>query len=167
VSEDATLAAAAKRFERLALYLGGDLTPMAIGIGQAAKRQAIEVGHAVTGGSGRLSHMGRRGVALSAGYDIGEKGRTVLIKFRPAGAWIIEDTGARPHDEPKRARRTGRGKRKGAMYGSGLAHPVTQVHHPGVHGRQALKLAANRIEKVVGPEADKALQGELKKIFGA
>jgi hypothetical protein len=165
VSEDSSLAAAAERFARLERYLSGDLTPMAVGIGQAAKRQALEVGRAVTGGTGRLSHMGH-GVTLSAGYDIGERGRTVLVKFRPAGAWIIVDTGAKPHVEPK-ARRSGRGKRKGALYGSGLAHPVAQVHHPGVHGRAALRIAARRIDSIVGPEGDKALRTEMSKIFGA
>jgi hypothetical protein len=167
VSTDTTLAAAAERFARVERFLSSDLTPMAVEIAKESKTAALQVAQAVTG-SGRLSHMGRRGVRLGAVYTIEEQGRRIWIKFVPPGAWVIMDTGAKPHEEPRKRRgtRSGRGKRKGAMFGSGLAHPLTHVEHPGVRGRRALMLAGERIDKVVGPAGDRYVQGELRKIFG-
>ena len=162
-----TLADAGHRLERVARYLEGDLTPMAVGIGTAAKAGALEAARAATGGSGRLSHMGRKGVTLGAGYEIGERGRRVTVRFRPPGAWIITDTGARAHAEPRLSKR-GRRRRgaKGALYGAGLTHPLARVEHPGMSGRHSLTLAAHRIHDVAPRAANDALVRELGRIYG-
>jgi hypothetical protein len=62
--------------------------------GMAAKKATLEVARGVSGGDGRLSGWGKRGVKLGAGYDEAGSGR-VQINLRPAGVWKVMEDGRR------------------------------------------------------------------------
>jgi hypothetical protein len=166
VATDSTLAGALQRLERVDKLLTGDLTTLANAMGKAARVAADATAAEVTGGSARLSRMGRRGARLTTAYQVGEQGRKVLVVFRPAGAWVLENTGAGPHTEPRLTRRGKRRKAsRGAIFGPGMGHPAATVRHPGVKGKGALRTAADRIAVVVPYAGDAALVRELASIF--
>ena len=144
-----------------------DLTEPATKAAMVGKADTLEVAAQL----GRLSHMGRRGVNLSARYQIDNAGKRITFGLRPPGAWVIVERGAGAHEiRPRRGR--AHSVFAGALFGGGrpavqgsLAHPVAVVHHPGAHGRQGITRAFGRLRSVVPRAFHDAQVAQLRRIY--
>ena len=97
-------------------------------------RQQISI---ATGGSNRLSGVGRRGARLSVGYDIkGSANPTALIKPRgKQGTFKLIEEDTKPHSIQPRARRGARAlKLANSRYAARVRHPGTAGKHPFAKG---------------------------------
>lgn len=105
---------------------------------------------------------GRKGKAirLSARYDV--RGKSVIVRPVPAGAWQIAETGADAHLIGKT---TGRGGRKGKtqfLKGDSYGHPVRgPVAHPGARGSHSWTRARDRAK----PDVIKAMKQVPTKVI--
>ena len=122
--------------------------------GMAAKRAALDVANDVTGGDGRLSGWGKRGVKLGVGFD--QTGATeVTINLRPGGPWKVMEQGRNGGKLIKPKKRSGakalatpfgprRSVVQGAMAGKGA---VSKSHEQGA--RDAVRAAEREVAQIL------------------
>jgi hypothetical protein len=90
-----------------------------------------------------------RGKQLTAKTEVHTSGNGAVVTFygTPAGAWAINETGAKAHEIVPRRRQAlafpGAGRK-----GSGF---TVSAHHPGIGGRRMWTKAGARLEDAVGP----------------
>lgn len=169
-SDTGQLKAAVQRLERVEKVITGDWSAAGHKVGQRAKREAKAVAGEVTGGSGRLTHMGR-GATLSSGYDLEEQGKRLIFKLRPPGPWVIMEQGAKPHAiRPKRSRMKGGGSGWGidpAIIAPGYDHPVYKVRHPGMRQkRRAIARTFARVRDIATPVYHDEMVKQIGEIYG-
>jgi len=158
----ATTADAIHHIDQVRTMLSTDVGRLATAGAKAAKSEAT----AVASSMGPLSHMGRRGVALRAGYDV--DGSVIELKLRPPGAWIIAERKSAAHritPKRRRVRLEGRG-RGGAALGGGLSHPAASAHHPGGRGRGAIAKAFGRARRVIPTAIHDEQVRRMRSIYG-
>lgn len=99
----------------------------------------------------RMSHWGTKGrrasggLKLGVGYEVrGYEHATALIKARPEGPFKVLEYGASAHSvQPKKRR-----GRRGAMFGTGYAHPVShEIMIPQTRGKRTFTTAAKSAER--------------------
>lgn len=172
-SDTGQLKAAVQRLERVEKVISGDWTAAGHKVGQRAKREAKAVAGEVTGGSGRLTHMGR-GATLSSGYDLEEQGKRLIFKLRPPGPWVIMEQGAKPHAIGPRGSK-GRTVFGGLMFGGGqranqapgYEHPVYRVHHPGMRQKRgAIRKTFSRVRDMATPVYHDEMVKQIGEIYG-
>ena len=160
-------AAVQARLEAVQRAYTADLTEPATKAAMVGKADTLEVAAQL----GRLTHMGRRGVNLTARYQIDNAGKRITFGLRPPGAWVIVERGAGPHAiRPRRGR--AHSVFGGAVFGAGraavqgaLGHPVAVAHHPGAHGRQGITRAFGRLRTVVPKAFHDAQVDQLRRIY--
>lgn len=165
-----SLESAMLRLKSVEEVLTGDWTAAGHKVGGMAKREAKAVAADVTGGSGRLSHMGR-GTALSSGYDLADQGKRMTFKLRPPGPWVIMEQGAKPHAiRPKRSRLKGGGSGWGitpAIIAPGYDHPVYRVHHPGMRQKRgAIRKTFARVRENASATYHEEMIKKIATIYG-
>jgi hypothetical protein len=150
------------RLDTVADIYTGNLEPAAVRAGVAAKRDATLVALELTGG--KLSHMGARGVRLGSGFEVLNTGRMLVIKLRPAGAWIILESGARPHvidAHGKRRRAEGH-----AVHAAKYPHPVRSTPHPGARGKRGITRTFAKMRATVPKAFHDAQVAQMVRVFG-
>lgn len=121
--------------------------------GLAAKKAGLDVAAEVAGSDRRLSHWGRRGLALGVGFD--ETGPTeVTLNLRPSGPWKLMEQG-RPGGKTITPRKRG-GKALSTPYG-----PRRSV----VQGPMAGKRAISSTYERGADDARKAAIAEVNAIL--
>ena len=160
MASDAGMAAAAERLDRVAKLIDGDYSAMGHAVGKHARAEATVIAAAVTGGDAVLSHMGRKGARLSAGYDLDNRGRRVTVKLRPGGPWVLTERGAKPHTIPRTTR--GRRKRKRLSINGSVR---TSVQHPGAKGKDSITRTFGRIRGRAARDWHTEYVKELGKIY--
>lgn len=166
------------RLDRVKDALTGDWSAAGHKVGQRAKREATVIAAEVTGGSGRLTHMGR-GAKLSSGYDLEAQGKRLIFKLRPPGPWVIMEQGAKAHEiRPRRSRGGGKGGGvfggvmmggggEAAIMGAGYSHPVYRVHHPGMRQKRgAIRKTFARVRDIATPLYHDEMDKKLAEIYG-
>ena len=130
--------------------------------GMAGKAAALKAAGGDLGGDRRMSGF-KRGGALSAGFDfVGPS--SVVIKYRPAGKWVLADQGR------KRTKRVvaGRGRRAGAggarMFRTPDGPRRAFTSGPS-RGLGTLKDAKVEASKEVPKAAHKELRSQLGSVF--
>jgi hypothetical protein len=158
------------RLKRVEDVITGDWTAAGHQVGKRAKQEAKQVAATVTGGSGRLSHMGR-GVALNSGYDLEAKGKRLIFKLRPPGPWVIMEKGAKAHAiKPKGGRLRGGGSGWGitpAIIAPGYDHPVYRTSHPGMRQKRgAIRKTFARVREMATPAYHDEMVKQIGRIYG-
>ena len=118
------------------------------------------------GGDLRMSWSGRN-VRLGARYQVrkGPRPQAVLTP-RPAGIWSALSSGTAPHEITPRARRKGRGRRKGGAtaltVGDGFA---ASVQHPGTKGKRTWQRGITKAKPLAMTAFGQAHRRALVKVF--
>lgn len=112
-----------------------------------------------------------KGVTLSSGYDLENRGTLITLKLRPPGPWLIMEQGAKPHViRPKRSRMKGGGSGWGitpAIIGGGYSHPVYRVEHPGMRQRRgAIRKTFARVRNKASATYHDAMVEKIGDIYG-
>lgn len=140
-----------------AMLRGASLAQLSTAGARAATTEARRVAASL----GPMSHMGRKGVVLKAGYDVAPSGERFVMSLKPPGAWVIAQQGARVHViKPRR-----RGGRR-ALAGGGLAGPVARVSNAHARGRAGISKAFAAARPAIAPAVHAAHEAALRGIYG-
>lgn len=156
-----TSADAAAHVEQLRRLLTGDVDRLTRVAAAAGKRETLDVARQL----GPLSHMGRRGVRLSAGYDIDHQGHTVTIRLRPPGAWLIAEQKSAAHTIAPRRRRARAADRPVAVAADSWGHPAPAVQHPGGRGRRGIARAFAKAREAMPKAIHDEQVRQMRQIF--
>lgn len=130
--------------------------------GAAGKKSALDALTHDLGGDRRFSGM-RRKTALNVGFDA-EGGSATVLKFRPAGLWILAESGRRQSGSIYP--RGGRGKGKGAVRGRAVLTPsgprASSSYGPS-RGLHTFTTAVSDARRTVPDAAAKAIAVEISK----
>lgn len=123
-----------------------------------------------------LSKMGRKGVRITARYDVrGKFGNpTALIRAVPIGPAVIAEQGARPHligGGRTQGRRTQRRRNQDFYRGRYLRFPDGSVRrgpvmHPGMSGAHPWRRTRKQMETVTPQVFRRAVRRSLAQVFG-
>ena len=159
-----TAAAAAQRLGAVGRIFSDDLTDLGHAAGRAGKQAGLGVARQL----GVLRHMGRRGVRLSARYDVESGGRVIVVKLTPPGPWVLVEQGAGPHAiNPRRRRKTATG-RPSAVLGAGFGHPVGRGVVTGARARArgGIRTAFARARPAIVDAWHDAELARIRRIYG-
>jgi hypothetical protein len=104
-------------------------------------------------------------------YDVEDQGRRVTIKLTPAGAWVLTESGAKPHTmKPRRSRSRGFGSGWGitaTVWAAGYAHPTSKPFgHPGAAGKGSIRRSFGRIRGRASADFHEAYLKQLAQAMG-
>jgi hypothetical protein len=126
---------------------------------------ALESAALVVGNGGVMqmhTARGRRSVPMRTKTTFRQRGVIIdaVVRGTPGGLWVWIEDGTSAHDiRPRRATRgRGKNKRRRAMFGPGLPHPVYVVHHRGSTGRHAWTRAVGDLNSEMGDVIDTQLR---------
>jgi len=137
-----------------------DPRPLVTAGARAGKDAAVKVGAA----AGPLRNMGRKGVALKAGYDIEADNSRIVLRLRPPGAWVIAEQGAREHTIRPRRRRARAAGRPVALGTPAGARAV--VYHARAKGRRAITRAFGAARPAIPAAIHDAQIATMRRIYG-
>lgn len=131
---------------------------------------ALESAALVVGNGGVMqmhTARGRRSVTMRTRAQVRSSGSIVIeavVRGKPGGPWVWIEDGTSAHDmRPRRATRgRGKNKRRRAMFGPGLAHPLYVVHHKGSTGHHAWTRAVANLNAEMGDVIDTELREVLR-----
>jgi hypothetical protein len=118
--------------------------------GQAAQKAGLAAAAASLGGDRRMSGL-RRGGALTV--DVDESASSAVVKYQPAGAWKLAQSG-------RRSRKT---VRKGGVIFRTPYGPRWSFRSGPSRGLGTLSKAETGATRVVGKAADEALQDAIRR----
>jgi hypothetical protein len=121
--------------------------------GMAAKNASLSVAKDVSGGDGKLSRWGRKGVRMGVGYDEAGPGR-VQINYRPAGVWRVMEEG-------RKGGKIVKPKRRGVKALNTPYGPRASIKLGASRGKGAITKAVDKSRD----EAVKAASSEVKQIL--
>lgn len=128
---------------------------------------ALESAAMVVGNGGVMqmhTSAGRRAVPMRTRSTLRRGGVVIeaIVRGKPGGPWVWIEDGTSAHDIWRRKAK-GRGKKKRhAMFGPGLPHPVRVVHHKGATGRHAWTRAVAALDAAMGDVIDTELREVLR-----
>lgn len=123
---------------------------------KAVKPVMENAASSMTGGDMRLGNNNTKGGKPKGGikvrYQIGGDEQHPFARISASGPIALVEKGAPPHTiAPRRSRR---GRKRAALYGSGYEHPISQpIRHPGFRGKGRWAAARDRDVPPVAREA--------------
>jgi len=147
------------KFGKLADALGpAGMKAALTDIGVQAKQDLALEAAAAVGGDLRYSGWKRMG-KLSSGFEI--DGTSVIVNPRPAGGWLVAESGRKPTVAPKRKARAVLNTPWGPRtYTKGSPLSIGRTR-----GKNSLTQATERIQKTSPARYDEALQKQLSEVF--